>query len=176
MAHAIIQVGDYVRSFDFEGRCLTGPRAAYVEGFVEEIGEMREGCPRYRIKVKRRIFGGKEVPVVPNEEWVLPPVNGTPMMFSGKVCDGVLRIQPTRISESVILRTYCGSQQEAQIQAEFQGLVVAYGSESWFVAFETGPDSPETPHLFVEKGSKIPTDEIPIPGTKRDSAVKEVAS
>lgn len=88
-----IKVGDRVRSFDFPdsptGRTLEGPRAAYVEGEVVELREL-EGCPRYIVRVERRVFGGKETT---NRigELVHPPVNGTPSWL-GDVCDGVERL------------------------------------------------------------------------------------
>lgn len=88
-----IKVGDKVRSFDFPfgdfGRSLEGEDACYVEGVVEGVGEVIEGCPRYNIRVTRRVWGGIGEWV--HGDYVFPPVNGTPRMLGG-VCDGVERI------------------------------------------------------------------------------------
>lgn len=78
-----ISVGDQVRSFDFcdgpYGRSLSGDRACYVEGRVEELVVV-EGCLRYRIAVDRDVFGGEESDRRVGRE-VFPPVNGTPTLF-----------------------------------------------------------------------------------------------
>ena len=71
-----VQVGNLVRSFDFESRDLEGDRACYVEGFVIGLVEM-EGCMRYHIVVERRVFGGKVLTGPNVEKEVFPPVNGT---------------------------------------------------------------------------------------------------
>ena len=85
-----ISVGDRVRSFDFardgRGRQLLGERACYVEGIVEGFKDI-EGCPRYEIRVERKVWAGEEV-AEPRRCFVYPPVNGTPKSFGG-VCDGV---------------------------------------------------------------------------------------
>ena len=89
---SIIKTGDRVRSFDFEGRALTGERACYVEGIVEGFRDL-EGCQRYAIVVERRVFGGVEVEVE-NEERCFPPVNGNWTLFSESgVTDGVELIE-----------------------------------------------------------------------------------
>lgn len=84
----MIQVGDKVRSFDFAetfsdgeqfGRDLSGKRACYVEGRVEEF-VTRDGCPRYRILVDRDVFAGEERDRRVGS-YVIPPVNGTPKSF-----------------------------------------------------------------------------------------------
>jgi hypothetical protein len=93
MTTATIEVGNRVRSFDFEDRGLTGERACYVEGTVVEIGNFPEfpDCPRYKIQVERHVFGGEEL--AEHEDFVFPPVNGTPRLFSrSNVCDGVVLI------------------------------------------------------------------------------------
>ena len=78
-----ISVGDRVRSFDFasgpSGRSLTGERACYVEGRVEELVRV-EGCLRYRILVERDVFGGEESDRRVGR-YVNPPVNGTRTLF-----------------------------------------------------------------------------------------------
>lgn len=84
--------GDLVRSFDFESRDTEGERACYCEGVIEEIVQGPD-CRRYRIRVTRRVFGGKELTDDCVESEVLPPINGTPKAFGG-VCDGVERIVP----------------------------------------------------------------------------------
>lgn len=83
-----ITVGSRVRSFDFDHRELDGPRACYIEGVVEAIGEFGEfpDCPRYKIKADLRVFGGELCE--PGAEHFYPPVNGTPKLFGG-TCDGV---------------------------------------------------------------------------------------
>lgn len=87
----MIKVGSVVRSFDFAagkyGRDLEGERACYVEGVVEEIGEVIEGCPRYKIRVTRDVFGGEEKPTRVGT-YVFPPINGTPTML-GRVMESV---------------------------------------------------------------------------------------
>lgn len=88
-----IEPGDSVRSFDFDRRDLTGEYASFIEGVVEGFEE-REGCSRYRIKVNRRITGGSPSPIVPDFEWVLPPVNGTPTTM-GNVTNGVVKLDPS---------------------------------------------------------------------------------
>jgi hypothetical protein len=85
-----IKIGDEVRSFDFEDRSLDGPRACYVVGVVEDVVNM-EGCPRYQIRATRRVFGGNEQPIDSENEFVYPPVNGTPTSMGG-ICTFVDRI------------------------------------------------------------------------------------
>ena len=93
-----IQVGSKVRSFDFAdtgrngqvyGRDLEGERACYIEGTVEGFDEDNFDCRRYKIRVERRVFSGKEdAKVDPREAHVYPPVNGTPTML-GRVTNNV---------------------------------------------------------------------------------------
>ena len=81
-----IQVGDFVRSFDFtHSSDLDGPRSCYVEGRVVDFKDY-EGCKRYVIEVSRQVVAGKEVDSWPKK--VYPPVNGTRRLMGG-VCDGV---------------------------------------------------------------------------------------
>ena len=89
-----ITIGSKVRSFDFaetfeDGtqirRELEGEMACYVEGLVTAINEER-GYNRYEIVVTRDVFGGEETERRVGN-FVYPPVNGTPGMFS--VCNGV---------------------------------------------------------------------------------------
>tara|TARA_B110000467_G_C18174034_1_gene396826 strand:- start:340 stop:627 length:288 start_codon:yes stop_codon:yes gene_type:complete len=78
-----IGIGDRVRSFDFStspgGRDLEGKRACYVEGQVEELVTI-EGSLRYRILVKRDIFGGEDSTARVGR-YAHPPVNGTPRLI-----------------------------------------------------------------------------------------------
>lgn len=86
-----ITVGDKVRSFDFPGNKATvGDHACFVEGTVEAITTQLDGCPRYKIRVERRVFGGKTIAPGADGAHVYPPVNGLEG-FSGKT-DGVDRI------------------------------------------------------------------------------------
>lgn len=66
-----INVGDIVRSYDFEIR-----KDCYIEGVVLAIVD-RGGCNRYEILVKRYVVEDIE------RNWpgenVYPPVNGTPI-------------------------------------------------------------------------------------------------
>ncbi len=82
-----ITVGTRVRSFDFESRDLEGERACYVEGVVVGIVDEGMDCPRYNIRVERKVFGGKECEV-PEGHHVYPPVNGTRTTF-GRTTNGV---------------------------------------------------------------------------------------
>lgn len=82
-----INVGDMVRSHDFEERERPGRGPCYVEGKVLEIGKVIEGCPRYTIRVTREVWNGKEVPATAafSKRGILvhPPVNGTPTSMGG---------------------------------------------------------------------------------------------
>jgi hypothetical protein len=84
-----IAPGDFVRSLDFPGP-IVRLEDTYVEGYVAEVREV-EGCPRYVIRVQRRVVEGNEREVTPSMKWVYPPVNGTPNAMGG-VCDGVSRV------------------------------------------------------------------------------------
>jgi hypothetical protein len=81
----MVDVGDRVRSFDFDfiscnsGRALEGEDACYVEGLVEELVTI-EGTLRYRILVDRDVFGGEES-TVRIGRYAHPPVNGTARLF-----------------------------------------------------------------------------------------------
>ena len=91
-AGRVINVGSRVRSYDFAdgefGRDSEGERACYAEGVVEGVCENFFDCPRYAIRVERRMFGGKERPALNVGEHVFPPLNGTPS-WTGQKCDGV---------------------------------------------------------------------------------------
>lgn len=63
-----IEVGDFVRSYDFYGY-----GDCYTEGHVAEIRYI-DDCDHYVIKVVTKVFEGKEVEV--KERWVYVPVNG----------------------------------------------------------------------------------------------------
>ena len=79
-------IGDRVRAFDFDDdRDLEGSRACYMEGQITGIKQI-EGCWRYKIEVRKCVFGGKVRDNFPKV--VYPPINGTPRLFGG-VCDGV---------------------------------------------------------------------------------------
>jgi hypothetical protein len=77
----MIRIGSKVRSFDFDGRSLEGPRACYVEGVVIGFAN-HEGCDRYEIRVERDVCRGEDsdrrIGCV-----VIPPLNGTPSMLGG---------------------------------------------------------------------------------------------
>lgn len=84
-----IEIGDRVRSYDFEFN-----RTAYVEGIVTAIRPAEPGeCSRYEIKVEKRFLcGGLDH----SAEWigrkVYPPVNGTPRLFGERPTDFVERV------------------------------------------------------------------------------------
>ena len=80
-----IQVGDFVRSFDFPNRDIEGERACYMEGRVVDFQDY-QGCTRYVIEVSRCVFAGEEKDAWPKR--IFPPVNGTRRLLGG-VCDGV---------------------------------------------------------------------------------------
>lgn len=63
--------------------------ACYVDGIIVAIGEVLEGCPRYRIRVARRVWDGREVA---GEQEVFPPVNGTPSLLG--MTNGVVKLYP----------------------------------------------------------------------------------
>jgi len=99
-----IEVGDYVRSFDFPyQRDIDGPRACYVEGAVSAIVKAGESfvCPlsgtatsgfnsdRYVICATLAVFGGQARPG--EGRYYFPPVNGTPTLF-GNLTNHVERI------------------------------------------------------------------------------------
>lgn len=92
-----IQVGDYVRSFDFPDMRSD----CYVEGTVVAIGrhaEFSNDCDRYTIMVQKAVIEGKVREDV-SAGIVYPPVNGTPTWL-GKKCHGVVKLpkptQPTQ--------------------------------------------------------------------------------
>jgi hypothetical protein len=92
-----ITVGDRVRAYDFPqfGRhmpdeVIQRTRDCYAEGVVEAIGEVIEGCPRYRIHVEKNVFAGSEFSL-DERPYITPPVNGTQNTFGG-VCAGVEKI------------------------------------------------------------------------------------
>ena len=78
-----IQVGDKVRSYDFDYNT-----DCYVEGDVLQVGVMYEGCPRYEIFVTRQVVCGKEKPNLLKGHRVYPPINGTRRVLGG-ICNGV---------------------------------------------------------------------------------------
>ena len=106
-----VEIDDVVRSFDFPrtyegkhfGRQLEGDDACYIEGVVEKVctsdnpdivGEgmdTRRFSANYKIKVTKKIFGGKEMP---NNigHYVYPPVNGLLNWLSDAKTNGVEKI------------------------------------------------------------------------------------
>lgn len=83
-----IEVGDWVRSYDFEFR-----DDCYVLGRVIAIGVEMGGCPRYEIQSFRRISEGSLMGSINRtRENVFPPVNGTPHIFGG-FCNGVRKCE-----------------------------------------------------------------------------------
>lgn len=93
-----IKIGDRVRSFDFDCRDITGERACYIEGCVEDISDrLGYGFDQYHIRVERQIFGGVQLPRGQSlvGEVVYPPVNGTPRIPSG-VTGFVVVIEPAK--------------------------------------------------------------------------------
>lgn len=90
-----LTVGSLVRSHDFSlpmregqgvaGLDIEGERASYIEGTIEAIGEMIEGCPRYKIRASKRIFGGKDLTIPKGAPaYSFPPVNGTRASLGGR--------------------------------------------------------------------------------------------
>ena len=98
--HNPLNISTYVRTFDFPdiagnqfcGLDLDGERACYAEGTIEAIGDdIVEGCPRYRIRVDRIIFGG-EVSHPSPPHFLYPPLNGTPNLLRPYPTFGVTAI------------------------------------------------------------------------------------
>ena len=84
-----IESGNYVRSFnDQDFQDVDGPNASFMEGIVIGFTE-REGCTRYRIQANYSVRRGKGEPC---DRIIVPPVNGTPRLLGGGVCNGVERI------------------------------------------------------------------------------------
>lgn len=85
-----VQVGDRVRSFDFDDHALEGERACYFEGRVESIVDAPD-CKRYVIRTERQVFQGVEVPATQRPALIYPPMNGIKRMFGG-VTTGVEKL------------------------------------------------------------------------------------
>lgn len=81
-----IQIGDTVRSYDFEYK-----DDCFVEGPVTKIFPV-EGCDRYNIETTRRVWGGIEYPLASSPPVFLPPVNGTRVAGSGEFTNGVRKL------------------------------------------------------------------------------------
>jgi hypothetical protein len=79
-----IAPGERVRSYDFAGNL-----ECYADGVVEAITEPMEGCPRYRLRIERRVWKGQETNA--HEGVVFPPVNGTPTLL-GRLTNLVVRL------------------------------------------------------------------------------------
>lgn len=80
-----INVGDYVRSFDFAPyhKTITGESACFIEGIVTEIID-QHGYSNYKITVLKRVFTGIE-----EDNFNLckiVPVNGTPTSMGRTTC------------------------------------------------------------------------------------------
>ena len=90
-----LNVGERVRSFDFDSRALEGKSACFVEGVIEGIGKFEDGldCERYKIKVDRQVYAGEEL--VGERSlvgfYVFPPKNGVRKLFGGE-CNAVVKI------------------------------------------------------------------------------------
>ncbi|MBU9200448.1 hypothetical protein KTD31_03645 [Burkholderia multivorans] len=72
-----LAVGDRVRSYDF-----AHTPTCYVEGRIEEITAHMDGCPRYMIRVEKRVFDGLTLSVGA-DAYIYPPVNGIPTRLGG---------------------------------------------------------------------------------------------
>jgi hypothetical protein len=86
----MINVGDRVRSYDFEG-----VDDCWVEGVVREIGKRDrfDSCSRYKIEVERSTSeGDKGIFSQGPGFFVYPPVNGTPTSM-GRVCNFVKKLE-----------------------------------------------------------------------------------
>lgn len=84
-----IEIGERVRAYDFPQYGMHMPdnviqttRNCYAEGIVETVGVEQNLCPRYKIRVERRVFDGHEIEFK-DEPYVFPPVNGMPDTFGG---------------------------------------------------------------------------------------------
>lgn len=86
--NANIRVGSRVRSFDFEGRDLTGDRACYVEG---EVTGTQMG--HYVVLATRDVFAGRESTTAGKGSrvgtLVTPPINGRPRLLDDGVTNFV---------------------------------------------------------------------------------------
>lgn len=86
----VIQIGDYVRAFDFSKN-----QNCYAEGKV--VGFLKfEGSKRYVIDVERDVFSGRELKCGKAGSRVCskitPPVNGVQKVFGGE-CDSVVLLK-----------------------------------------------------------------------------------
>ena len=80
------EVGTKVRSYDFPCGENEADDGCFVEGTIvaitDKIGEHNVGCDRYKIKVERKVFSSEESKI--RDEFVYPPVNGTPTSLGRK--------------------------------------------------------------------------------------------
>jgi hypothetical protein len=83
------EVGDIVRSYDFEDREGRPRTKCYVLGRVEEIVQWGD-CKRYKIVPFAKVFDGKDITFEKGcaMEPVYSPLNGTKTWFGG-ACNGV---------------------------------------------------------------------------------------
>jgi len=101
-----IAIGSRVRSFDFPfayrkagealGTDMDGQLANFMEGTVIAIGEMIEGCERYRIAVDKVVRAGviQDISQANSPMHATPPTNGT-KHAAGGVTAGVYLIGAT---------------------------------------------------------------------------------
>ena len=77
-----VNVGDKVRSYDFEGN-----ESCYIEGIVTEIVTIH-GLQRYKIYTTKLVWNGEEETKF--EQFYYPVINGTEGLFG--TTDGVKKI------------------------------------------------------------------------------------
>lgn len=86
-----IQIGDRVRSFDFDDRSVDGDDACYIEGKVTGYSvSPAYGYRVYVIATDLRVFGGEHEKVLDGHTTYVP-VNGTPTI-RGRVTNGVVNL------------------------------------------------------------------------------------
>ena len=83
-----LNVGERVRSFDFDSRELKGESACYIEGIIEKVNGV------YKIKVERQVFAGEEISGAGSlvGKYVFPPINGSRKLFGGEF-NAVVKIE-----------------------------------------------------------------------------------
>jgi hypothetical protein len=95
VAHDPFNVGDLLRSHDFEERERPGRGACYCEGKLLSY-EWREGCWRYVIRVTREVWNGAESPRTAAfskvGRTIFPPINGI-RHTGGTICNFVEKAQ-----------------------------------------------------------------------------------
>ena len=84
-----IEIGDYVRVYDYDCRDLKGDNACFTEGLVigfEDDGNVDRG--RYVVMADRDMWGGKNQHVRVGTK-VFPPANGRVITPSNVYCNRV---------------------------------------------------------------------------------------